>query len=126
MISHNIRERLDKDYVRERYSQALKQYKENLEKGNYVVSFLLISALLEERINVSWLLLEWYGNDENLNLVNKPTQSELIGVGIKKIIRFFLLQLILISYMGNMCLVKRMELRFFHLLRKMKRMILII
>lgn len=87
MISHNIRERLDKDYVRERYSQALKQYKENLEKGNYVVSFLLISALLEERINVSWLLLEWYGNDENLNLVNKPTQSELIGVGIKKKIR---------------------------------------
>ena len=87
MISHNIRERLDKDYVRERYSQALKQYKENLEKGNYVVSFLLISALLEERINVSWLLLEWYGTDTNLNLVNKPTQSELIGMGIKKKIK---------------------------------------
>ena len=84
MISHNIRERLDKDYVRERYSQALKQYKENLEKGNYVVSFLLISALLEERINVSWLLLDWYGTDTKLNLVNKPTQSELIGIGIKK------------------------------------------
>ena len=32
-------------------------------------------------------MLERYGNDENLNLVNKPTQSELIGVGIKKKIR---------------------------------------
>lgn len=33
------------------------------------------------------LLLEWYGTDTNLNLVNKPTQSELIGMGIKKKIK---------------------------------------
>ena len=67
MITHNIRERLDKDFVKKRYTEAINLYNENLDNENYMVSFLIISALLEERINVCWVLLNWFENDrENI------------------------------------------------------------
>ena len=88
MITHNIRERLDRDYVRKRYTEAIKEYNENLEKKNYVVSFLLITALLEERINVCWLLLDWYGRDSNMGIVSKPVQKDIIETSMRKKVEF--------------------------------------
>lgn len=82
MITHNIRERMDRDYVRKRYTQALSEYNENIQKKNYVVSFLLITALLEERINVCWLLLDWYERDSNMSLVSKPVQKDIIEMSM--------------------------------------------
>jgi len=90
MITHNIRERLDKDFVKKRYTEAINLYNENLDNENYMVSFLIISALLEERINVCWVLLNWFENDREMRLVNKPTPDNVSRTPIKSKMNYLL------------------------------------
>lgn len=90
MITHSIRERLDKDFVKKRYTEAINLYNENLDNENYMVSFLIISALLEERINVCWVLLNWYENDTEMRMVNKPTPDNVSKTPIKTKMNYLL------------------------------------
>ena len=61
-INPKLRNELDGEQLYENYKNAINQYKKSLENEDYIVSFLISTALYEERVNVCYVLLKWYEN----------------------------------------------------------------
>ena len=61
-INPKLRNELDGKQLYENYKNAIEQYKKSLENEDYIVSFLISTALYEERVNVCYVLLKWYEN----------------------------------------------------------------
>lgn len=61
-ITRKLRNELDGKQLYENYKNAINTYKKSLENEEYIVSFLISTALYEERVNVCYVLLKWYEN----------------------------------------------------------------
>ena len=77
------RSRLPKSYLQKGFSRAFKLYNEKYKNDDYFGAYFLGFSILEDRINVLWIVALWYKKDKYLYDENKPNYWDISKNGLQ-------------------------------------------
>ena len=77
------RSNLPKSYLQKGFSNAFKLYNEKYEAEDFFGAYFLGFSILEDRLNVLWIVAQWYVKDKYLYDENKPNYWDISQFGLQ-------------------------------------------